>query len=276
MSILTEHKIDCHCHVIDPARFPYRPDTRYRPSGQEIAPFDHFTRMMDLHGVRHAIVVGTNSGYGEDSSPVLDAIARGEGRFKGIAVVSNDITVADLVRLRTGGIIGIAFNAPLNSTALYARTDELLRVLADLGMILQIQVKEDQLLDFMPLIERSKLRLLIDHCGRPSPGAGVAQPGFKALLELGRAGRATVKLSGFSQFSTERFPYPDVRPFIDALLDAFTLDGCVWGSDWPFLRAAERIDYGPLLQLAESILPNDADRTKVLWDTPSRLFGFGA
>lgn len=265
-------KVDCHCHVIDPARFPFQPDTGYRPSGQEIAPVDQLIRMMDLHGVRHALVVGTNSGYGEDSAPVLDAIARGEGRFKGIAVVANDVAWAEMVRLRAGGMVGVAFNAPFNGTARYAGTGELLRMLVDLDMVLQIQAKGDQLLDFMPLIEGSAVRLLIDHCGRPVPGAGVGQAGFQALLALGRAGRATVKLSGLSQFSAERYPYADTRPFVDALLDAFTPAGCVWGSDWPFLRAAERIDYGPLVHLAEGFVRDDRAREAVFWNTPRRLF----
>jgi predicted TIM-barrel fold metal-dependent hydrolase len=276
MSIITQPKIDCHCHVIDPVRFPYRADTRYRPSGQEVAPLDHFLRIMDLHGVRHALVVSTNSGYAEDLSPVLDALTRGEGRFEGIAVVANDIAAADLARLKANGMVGVAFNAPFNDTAYYAQTGDLLRKLTDLDMFLQIQVKEDHLLEFLPLIEGSDVRLIMDHCGRPTPERGLDQPGFKALLELGRAGRASVKLSGFSQFSGERYPYSDARPYIDALLEAFTSDGCMWGSDWPFLRAAERIDYGPLLLLAETILPDETNRSKVLWDTPRRLFGFGA
>ena len=274
MSILTQPKIDCHCHIIDPARFPYKADTRYRPSGQEIAPLDHLLRIMDLHGVRHAVIVGTNSGYAEDLSPVLDALARGDGRFKGVAVVPNNISAADLGRLKARGMVGIAFNAPYNDTAFYAQTDDLLRKLTDLDMFLQIQVRADQLLDFLPLIERSDVRLLIDHCGRPVPKNGLDQRGFQALLELGRMGRANVKLSGFSQFSDESHPYHDMHPFIAALLDAFTPDRCMWGSDWPFLRATERIDYGPLLLLAETILPDQADRNKVFWDTPRRLFGF--
>jgi predicted TIM-barrel fold metal-dependent hydrolase len=74
MPILKQPEIDCHCHVIDPVRFPYDPDTRYWPLGQEVALVDHLTRAMDLNGVRHALVVGTNSANGEDLSPVLDAI----------------------------------------------------------------------------------------------------------------------------------------------------------------------------------------------------------
>jgi predicted TIM-barrel fold metal-dependent hydrolase len=47
------------------------------------------------------------------------------------------------------------------------------------------------------------------------------------------------------------------------------------GSDWPFLLAPERIDYGPLLTLVERLVPDPADRRKLWWDTPHRLFGFG-
>ena len=49
----------------------------------------------------------------------------------------------------------------------------------------------------------------------------------------------------------------------------------MWGSDWPFVRTDERIDYGPELACLQRWLPDEADRRKVLWDTPARLFGFG-
>ena len=61
---------------------------------------------------------------------------------------------------------------------------------------------------------------------------------------------------------------------MQALLEAFTPDRCMWGSDWPFLRAPERIDYGLVLALLERLIPDPGDRRKVLWDTPMRLFGF--
>jgi hypothetical protein len=36
----------------------------------------------------------------------------------------------------------------------------------------------------------------------------------------------------------------------------------------------ERIDYGPPLTCLQRWLPDAADRRRVLWETPSRLFGF--
>jgi len=62
---------------------------------------------------------------------------------------------------------------------------------------------------------------------------------------------------------------------VEALIDAFTLDNCVWGSDWPFVRIPRRLDYGPALALLERWLPNQDDRRRVLWHTPARWFGFG-
>jgi len=96
------------------------------------------------------------------------------------------------------------------------------------------------------------------------------------LLRWADTGRVHVKLSGHYKFSREPYPYRDAWPYVHALVDAFGLDGCLWGSDWPFLRASERIDYGPLLRLVEVLLPTPADRRKLLWDTPRRLFAFRA
>jgi predicted TIM-barrel fold metal-dependent hydrolase len=274
MSVLTCPKIDCHNHVIDPARFPYAHDTPYRPAGQEVATAAHLLSVMDTFNVQHALVVGTNSGYGADSRCLLDAIATGNGRFKGVAVVENDVSVAELERLKSRGIVGIAFNATFHGTDTYLGTRDLLRKLVDLDLLLQLQVEGDQLPALLPLIEASTVKLLIDHCGRPLPGKGLAQPGFQALLALGRAGRAAVKLSGWYKFSRRPYPHPDVWPLVQALVDAFTLDACVWGSDWPFLRATQRLDYGPLLSLVEMLFPDPADRHRLFWKTPHRLFGF--
>ena len=62
---------------------------------------------------------------------------------------------------------------------------------------------------------------------------------------------------------------------MEALIQAFTPQALVWASDWPFLRAPARLDYGPLRALVAQWLPAAEDRRAVLWDTPRRLFGFG-
>jgi len=275
MSIFDEPKIDCHNHVLDPARFPYAPDVKYHPSGQEIGTLTQLHAVLDAYGARHALVVGPNSGYGTDNRCLLDAIAGSNGRFKGIAVVRNDAGIDELKRLKAAGIVGIAFNTTVNGTAFYADTAPLLKRIADLDLFIQVQVEADQLVPLAPLLENCGAQILIDHCGRPAAAAGVKQAGFQALLKLAQTRRVAVKLSGYGKFSAGAYPYSDTRPYVAALVEAFTLDACMWGSDWPYLKAPERLDYGPLLKLIEVLFPDADDRRKLLWETPQRLFGFG-
>jgi predicted TIM-barrel fold metal-dependent hydrolase len=269
-----EPLIDCHVHVFDPDRFPYAADAYYVPTGPETGTLEQLCRTHDAHGVRHAVLVGPNSGYGEDNRRLIDAVMRGAGRFRGMAVVRNSATRAELSGLRDAGIVGVTLNAALLGVEYYADAGDLLSLLADLDMVADVQVTGDQLLALAPLLTRSGVRVHVDHCGRPDPVAGLEAPGFRELLHVGRDGRAVVKLSGLVKFSRRPPPHEDTWPFVHALVDAFGPDRCVWASDWPFLRAPVRLDYGPLLAQLEELVPDPAARRQILWDTPRREFGF--
>jgi len=275
MGISDEPKIDCHAHVFDPTRFPYGADVGYHPEGQEIGTADQLVQVMDSHGVRHVLLVQPNSGYGGDNRCMLDAIRRYPGRFRGVAIAGLDTGPDALQALKAAGVVGVAFNPTFHGTAHYRDIEGLMERLATLDMFAQFQCEGDQLLAFAPLIARLPVRVLIDHCGRPTPEDGLGQPGFAALLKLAGTGRVFVKLSGYSKFSRGAYPFEDTWPYVDALVSAFTPQRCMWASDWPFLRAPERQDYGPLAGLAERLLPEPEQRRAVLWETPRRLFGFG-
>ena len=275
MSIFEEPKIDCHTHVLDPVNFPYGKDIEYKPSGQEIGTATQLHQVMAAYGVSHSLLVQPNSGYGSDNRCMFDAIDRGNGRFKGVAIIDFDCDLATLRDLKIRGIVGAAFNPTFHGIDHYKRAADLIAKLAKLDMFLQIQSEHDQLLMFVPWIEAMPIRVLIDHCGRPTPDAGLDQPGFKALLRLANTKRVSVKLSGYSKFARLPYPFEDTWPYVRAIVDAFTLDHCLWASDWPYLRAPERQDYGPLIKLVEVLFPNPRDRRALFWDTPRRLFGFG-
>jgi predicted TIM-barrel fold metal-dependent hydrolase len=268
--------VDCHVHVLDPARFAYADGVYYRPSGQEIAPFEQLGEVLDAHGVSHALIVEPNSGYDFDNRCLLDAIARGAGRYKGIAVVRDDASRDELLDLKAAGIVGIAFNAALLGVERYAAIGPLLARLRDLDLVADVQVEHDQLVALRPMLEASGARIVFDHAGRPDVAAGVAQPGFRALVEMAASGRAFVKLSGYVKFARRPQPHEDAWPFVRALVDAYTPQRLLWASDFPFLRAPVRVDYGPLKRLFERVVPDAAARRAILWDTPRRLFGFAA
>jgi predicted TIM-barrel fold metal-dependent hydrolase len=205
---------------------------------------------------------------------MLDAIARSEGRFKGIAIVDLEADVATLKEFKAQGVVGAAVNPTLHGNNYYKNADSLMKRLADLDMFLDLQVENDQFLMYEPWIEKIPVKVLIDHTGRPTPAAGISQPAFAAMLRLAKTRRVSVKISGYAKFAKMSYPFEDSWPFVRAIVDAFTLDRCMWASDWPYLRAPERQDYGPLVQLASQLFPNTNDQRKLFWDTPNRLFKF--
>jgi predicted TIM-barrel fold metal-dependent hydrolase len=274
MSVFDEDKIDCHNHVLDPAHFPYAVDTAYRPAGQEIGSQVQHRAVMDAYGIRQALIVGPNSGYGEDNRCLLDTIAHSDGRFKGIAVVPNNTSRERLAELKAQGVAGIAFNPALLGLDYYADAAPLMRRLAELDMVVQVQVHQDQMVRIAPMMLDSGAQILVDHCGRPDPARGLQQAGFQAVLDLARSGRATVKLSGLQKLTSEGWPFDSARPYVEALIEGYSLDHCVWASDWPFLKATERVDVGPLLRWFEKLLPDVTDRRRLFWDTPRRVLQF--
>lgn len=273
MSVLTEPKIDAHCHVLDPAKFPYNPNVAYHPAGQEMGHAEYFLELMRCYGVEHALLVGPNSGYATDNRCLLHALKLGQGAFKGMAVVPNDCSFEELEALKAQGVMGLAFNPALMGFDHYANMEPLLKRLQQLDMWAQFQVEKDLLQEVMPLLSRVDVKVMVDHCGRPFLPSGLHQKGFEDLLALGRDGRAVVKISGFAKFSETGFPFDDVKAYVDALTHNFGLSHCVWASDWPYLRAPYRLDYGPMLRVYEQWFDAD-ERHQLMYLSAKHHFGF--
>ena len=151
-----------------------------------------------------------------------------------------DVELADLVRAEHRESWR-CLQSDVPGLAYYSDTRDLLAKLVELDMILQIQVEDDQALTLLPLVEHSSVRLLIDDCGRPVPGKGL-EPGFTAVLGLAQTGRASVKLSRPRQVLPATLSPWGYLAYVNALVQALSLDACVWGSDLPFFgRPSESI-----------------------------------
>jgi predicted TIM-barrel fold metal-dependent hydrolase len=267
---------DCHLHIIDPARFPFVPGAGYTPRPDETGTREALDAVLDAHDVAHALLVQP-SGYGFDNAPMFDAMAARPGRFKAIAVISGGESDRELGALAERGVVGVRFNL-VNAKAdalAGAGAPMLLARLKALGWFAQVFGSDDQWLRVAPLLQRSGIRILVDHFGIGDLALGLGAPGFQAVLELGRSGNATVKLSAPFRLAPKRGDYGAIEGHAEALLAAFGKEGCIWGSDWPFLGMDYEIRYADCLAALARWLPDAADRDRVLRDNPAWLFGFG-
>jgi predicted TIM-barrel fold metal-dependent hydrolase len=151
----------------------------------------------------------------------------------------------------------------------------LLQRLKSLGWFAQVYADDEQWPDVAAVLRASGVQVLIDHLGVRDISVGARHPGFQAVLALGRDGIATVKLSSLFRVSRMLAGFDDLDPFVEQLLKAFGVDGCIWGSDWPFIHVPRRPVYADLLAPLSRWLPNPGDRARVLAHNPRRLFGFG-
>lgn len=269
--------VDTHAHVYDLTKYPVHESSGFSILANETGIAQQYAAVLDAHAISHAVLINPLGGYGIDNRNMLDVISTSKGRFKGVALVPHDITEAQLDAMVQAGIVGIRFNLsfPASPTLTGAGGARLLSLAEDRGLIVQIHYhQEAHLLAVIDILQACRAPIVIDHCGRPILENGVNQAGFLALLELGHSHNSIIKLSAIFRSSRQGWPYYDADPYVKKLIDAFSIDRCIWGSDWPFLRAKSRIDYGPELAWLSHWVTDAADRRKVLWENPARVFGF--
>src|SRR5947199_3694842 len=215
--------IDSHCHVFDTAGFPYSPDAVYQPPPHEAGTASELAAVLDAHGLSHALLVNPTSGYRYDNRCMIAAIRGAKGRFKGIARVPPDADPSMLDALSDGGVIGIRLDLLADGVDLlrHAAIPRLFAQTRERRWQVHVQCEGDQLHEGIAVLRDARVSIVVDHCGRPDPAKGIIQPGFQALLELGREGHF-VKLSGPFRFSREPPPYADAEPFVTEIIDTFT------------------------------------------------------
>jgi predicted TIM-barrel fold metal-dependent hydrolase len=267
--------VDCHAHVIEPRRFPYADGPGYKPRPEETGDWEAFRRVLASGGVSHGLLVQPSC-YGTDNACLLDAVARSQGRLKGIAVIAPQASDGELLSLKERGVVGIRLHLMRWDPAALTRADAgsfLARVKA-LGWFVEVYATGDVWVEVAPIIRRSQLRLLVAHLGEPDSSRDPSQPGFQAVLALGRDTDAVMKLSAPFRCTAQGAPYRDVDRFVVPVIESFGLDRCVWGSDWPFIDTPHRVEYGDLLRCLARWLPDPDHRDRVLRRNPARLFGF--
>jgi predicted TIM-barrel fold metal-dependent hydrolase len=279
--------VDCHTHIHgDPQKFPFFSGRVYTP--EPASPEE----MAALHRALHIqrVVIVTPSVYGTDNSATLYGMkARGKDA-RGIAVIDDKTTEAELDAMGVAGIRGVRLNLAtggINDPAV-ARprfTAAAERIKAR-GWHLQIYTNPAMITAVKDLVMASPVPVVFDHFGGAQAAAGVGQPGFSDLVDAVRAGKAYVKISGAYRASTQGPDYADVAPMAKALIAA-NPDRIVWGTDWPHpdsvtppgKRATDvtplfQIDDGRLLNQLVVWAPDAKTRKKILVDNPTRLYGF--
>jgi predicted TIM-barrel fold metal-dependent hydrolase len=278
---------DCHTHIFgDPRRFPLWSGRTYTPESASVK------EMRALHRALHTerVVIVNPSIYGTDNSCTLDSVKQLGPGARAIAVIDEKTSDARLDEMAHGGVRGIRLNfetfGEANPDATRKAFHSAVERVAGRKWHIQIYTHLAVIAGLYQEIMAAPVVSVFDHFGGALAAQGTAQPGFDEMIDLVRAGKAYVKISGAYRISNKAPDYPDAAPLAKALIAA-NAERVIWGSDWPHpsggpLPGHTAMDLAPLLQIDDGRLldqlpawaPDATVRKTILVDNPARLYGF--
>jgi len=264
--------VDAHCHVFGPmAQFPFSAKAKYLP---EDAGADMLFALRDRLGFARNVIVQASC-HGTDNAATLDAIARSQGKARGVAVVDPAITDGDLEKLHAGGIRGVRFNflKRLVDDAPKDRFLDIARRIQPLGWHVVVYFEADILEELRPFLDAIPTLLVIDHMGRPDVAQGPDGPdlrAFRALLDS--RDDIWTKVTCPDRLDANGPPWTDFANAVAPLVADYP-DRVLWGTDWPHPNMQDAIpDDGALVDMIPRIAPTGALQHKLLVDNPMRLY----
>jgi predicted TIM-barrel fold metal-dependent hydrolase len=276
-------------HVFGPFdRYPLAPERAYTVPE---AGLDEHERMKERVGLERTVLVQA-SGHGTDNRALLAALAALGARGRAVAVLDQRTLRAALQDLHRAGVRGVRLNlvtlASRHSGDRAQLIGEYERMLAPMGWHLQVYADAATLQVLEPALQRCGVPVVIDHMGMPDAAAGLAQPGFEAVLRLLQSKHVWVKLAGADRITRASGRLLDAAPFMGALSEVAP-DRLVWGSDWPHIGFHARsqvsdeavlpfrsLDVRELLEVLFEAVPDRGRRDAILAVNPAKLYGFDA
>ncbi len=265
---------DSHCHIYGPfSRFPLPDNRSFTPNE---APEIALRRLHDHLGFDRAVIVHSQ-GYGLDHRPLLDALATGRGRYRGVALLRPETSAEDIRRYDAAGVCGVRFSfmAHLGGKPDLDKVRGIIGRVEPLGWHVAIHVAGEGLVEMRDFIRSIRAPVVIDHMARPDISEGPDGPVMTTLRTLLDKGDIWVKLSGAERLSKGAAPFSDVAPIATRLLN-HAPERVLWGSDWPHVNLHGPMpDDGDLVDFISGLGTREQLR-RLFVDNPAEFFRFGA
>jgi D-galactarolactone isomerase len=265
-----ENTCDTHMHFYD-KKYPLAPTAVLAPPDDgSVATYRTVQRRL---GLRRTVVVQPTA-YGFDNSCTLDGMAALGDDARGIAVVDDAVSDAELRRLTDAGMRGLRLQMVPGGAIPWDTADAVVRRVQSAGWHTQLQMDGRLFPDREAQILAWPGRIVIDHVGRFFVPVPVEHAAFRSLMRMVDTGRVWVKLSAPYEVSKIGPPlYDDVGALAKALV-AGAPERMLWASNWPHPGQKVVPDEALLLDMLLDWAPDEATRRRILVDNPAELYGY--
>jgi 2-pyrone-4,6-dicarboxylate lactonase len=269
---------DCHSHVYGPyGHFPLAEGRKFNPPS---SPIKLLEEVWERHGIGRGVLI-QGSAYETDHSALLNAIALDPEHRRGVAILTADVSDAELIKLHQSGIRGVRFNwakhllskTAWNRTVVLAEAATLLSRVHALGWHGELHI-DAELLDLAEDLNSPRgLPVVIDHMARLDGSQGTEQPYLIRLLRLQEREHIWIKVSGADRLAKHSSSLQSVIPIVRLIFQQ-SPEKCVWGLDWPHVNLETKRSDVDLVNLLDQVAPGESERRKLLVTNPARLYDF--
>lgn len=266
---------DCHQHIFDPARFPYKPgDTRNQPPATVKA-----YRMLQRRLCLTRNVIVTPSAYGTDNRCTLDALKQMGENARAVIVADAEIKEHEIERMNQLGVCGVRFNIVRDNNVDWKSVKYIAEKIASFDWHLSFWMDADTTVLMKNFLNELPCQIVFDHRGHLPAKEGVHHEAFSVIGNLMKEGKAWVKLSALYHDSATGEPTYSDTIFVGRKYVECEESRVIWGTDWP--HASE--------YSAGKSIPNDAQllnllaeqatervRYKILVENPAKLYKFNS
>ena len=277
---------DTHVHIVGAAdRYPFVAKRAYTPPEASV---DQLRALHRSLGIDRVVVVQP-SFYGTDNACTMDAVKSMGRTARAIVVIDDKTPESELESMRRNGASGVRLNLATAGVTDPAASARFLRSAVERirphGWHVQLNTEPKIIAALKKDFDTLPVMMVFDHFGGADAARGVKDPGFDALLDLVKTGRAYVKISATNLFFTDPPHYAGYAEMAKALIAA-NPERILWGTNWPHPAARppghdfsqllpwRDIDDAVVMNLLPLWEPDAAVRKKILVDNPARLFGF--
>jgi len=237
--------VDTHIHLFasDQSRFPYHPNAPYKPPAQ---PVEDYVKFAAAARIDHAVIVHPEP-YQDDHRYLEYCLSREHrpGFFKATCLFDpiapdTPARMEALVKKLPDRIVAMrihevrpAGEPPASSGAIKERdlSHPAMRATwkqaQSLGLAIQMHFVPCHAPQIGELAAAfPKVPVVLDHLGRAGQGTPAE---FEGVLKLAQLPRTYMKYSGVNYSSRQPYPFPDARPFVRKVYDAFGPGRIIWG-----------------------------------------------
>jgi len=274
--------IDIHPHIIasDTKRYPLAPLGGHQSDWSRTRPVttEQMLAAMDQAGVVKAAIVQASTCYGHDNSYVADAVAAHPDRFTG--VFSVDVLAPDApermrhwVGRKLAGMRLFTIGSTMPDQASWLddpKSYPAWQCAGDLGISICLQMSSKAFPQMIRMIERfPKVRVILDHMGRPSMEDGPPYAAAESLFALTKYPNVYLKVTE-RNFTGARKGKASPETFFAKAVETFGASRLAWGSNYPSSEGS----LSELLELAASSLKSlpRADQDWIFGKTAQSLY----